>query len=124
MRSGCLTAVAVIAAGSALFPEAASAAPARAGENGPSGCNHSVCLYTAYTGSGYRAWAEFRINIARGHHHITGPRLDVNTPDGPWRAGQDSRAYSGRGDGKVCAEGWSYSGGRWHSVGLPCVTIG
>jgi hypothetical protein len=123
MRSSCLAAVVAVALGAVLLPGEASATSARV-DDGPSGCNHSVCLYTAYTGSGYKAWAEFRINITRGHHHITGPRLDVNTPDGPWRADQDSRAYPGRGAGKVCAEGWSYSGGRWHSVGLPCVNIG
>jgi hypothetical protein len=92
-------------------------------ENGPQGCSKSVCIYTAYTGKGYQAWAEFSINVTRGHHHIWGPGLNVNTPDGPWRGGQDSRRYSARGSGKVCAEGWSYSGGAWHSIGLPCVSI-
>ena len=92
-------------------------------EKGPQGCSRYVCIYTAYTGTGYQAWAEFSTNVTRGHHHIWGPGLNVNTPDGPWRGGQDSRRYSARGSGKVCAEGWSYSGGAWHSIGLPCVSI-
>ncbi|MEV6298957.1 hypothetical protein AB0M02_06085 [Actinoplanes sp. NPDC051861] len=115
--------VPVVAVTAGLLGPMVTGGPAYA-ENGPSGCNHSVCLYTAYTGKGYQAWAEFRIGVTRGHHHITGPGLDRNTPDGPWRAGQDSRRYNARGSGQVCAEGWSYSGGGWHSIGLPCVTIG
>ncbi|MEV4004248.1 hypothetical protein [Actinomadura sp. NPDC049753] len=46
-----------------------------------------------------------------------------SSPNGYWPAGYDTRRWSGRGSGQVCAEGWSRYGGAWHSVGLPCVTI-
>ncbi|ANZ40313.1 hypothetical protein BBK82_34080 [Lentzea guizhouensis] len=114
-------AAAVLAAPLAATPAQAQARP----EVGitASGCNHQVCLYTVYTGSGYQAWAEFTVDVARGHIDFRGPGLRASSPDGPWKARIDTRRYPGSGSGKVCAEGWSYHSGRWHSIGLPCVTM-
>ncbi len=92
--------------------------------NGPSGTSNKVTIYSAYTGSGYQVWAEFRINVARGHIDFRGPGgLRASSPDGPWQAFVDTARFSGRGSGQLCAEGWSYANGSWTSIGLPCVTI-
>ncbi len=99
-----------------------AAALARPHISGPSDCNLSVCAHTANVGGiDYEAWAEFRVSVTKGHFHIWGPGLNVTTPDSPWRIGQNSRRYRGHGNGRVCAEGFSYSGGRWHSLGRSCV---
>jgi hypothetical protein len=96
------------------------AAPAQA----ESGCNHNVCVYTAYTGSGYQVWGEFRNTVNDGHIDFWGPgRPRISSPNGYWPGGHDTDRYSGRGSGQVCAEGWSRVGGKWNSVGLPCVTM-
>lgn len=121
VMTGLAAAAAVLVAPLATTPAHAQTPP----EVGitASGCNHQVCLYTAYTGSGYEAWAEFTVNVAKGHIDFHGPGLRASSPDGPWKARVDTRRYAGRGSGTVCAEGWSYYSGRWHSIGLPCVTV-
>lgn len=117
-----------VAALAAILLSLVTTSPAQA-QTGPevgitaSGCNNKVCLYTEYTGTGYKAWAEFTIDVARGHIDFWGPGLRASSPDGPWKARYDTRAYPGRGNGQVCAEGWSYHSGAWHSIGLPCVSV-
>ncbi|MFB4273808.1 hypothetical protein ACBJ59_00825 [Nonomuraea sp. MTCD27] len=122
MRRPITFGLSMLAASATLF---ASAGTARADENGPSGCNNNVCIYTAYTGSGYQVWGEFdHTNVQDGHLDFWGPgRPRVSSPNGYWPANHDTRRYAGKGSGKVCAEGWSRVGGKWNSVGLPCVTI-
>lgn len=99
---------------------AVGSAPAQAA----SGCNHSVCVYTAYTGSGYQVWGEFTKDVHDGHIDFWGPgRPRISSPNGYWPARHDTIRYSGSGSGQVCAEGWSRIGGKWYSIGLPCVTV-
>ncbi|THV42226.1 hypothetical protein [Glycomyces buryatensis] len=100
-------------------------AAAQAAENGPSGCNKNVCVYTAYTGGGYQVWAEFNhTDVQDGHLDVWGPGLSKqHSANGYWPAGRDTKRWSARGSGTVCAEGWSRTGGQWNSVGLPCVNI-
>jgi hypothetical protein len=89
-----------------------------------SGCNNNVCVYTAYTGSGYQVWAEFRNTVYDGHLDVWGPNLPrQHSPNGYWPGGYDTQRWSASGSGTVCAEGWSRIGGTWNSVGLPCVSV-
>ncbi|NAS25967.1 hypothetical protein GT755_30355 [Herbidospora sp. NEAU-GS84] len=119
MALGLLTAAAILAPAGAA--QAASAAPVQVLA---SGCNHNVCVYTAYTGSGYQVWAEFRNTVHDGHLDVWGPGLSRrSSPNGYWPGGHDTSRWSGKGSGQVCAEGWSRIGGVWHSVGLPCVQV-
>ncbi|GLW34927.1 hypothetical protein [Actinoplanes regularis] len=105
----------------AIAAQDEAAAPVWPHVSGPADCNVSLCVHSANVGVDYEVWAEFRVNVTKGRFHIWGPRLDVTTPESPWRAGQNTRRYRGHGSGRVCAEGWSYSGGRWHSLGQSCV---
>lgn len=124
-------AVAVVAAAAAVLPTTATADTSTL-ENtvgvldadGPSGCNRSVCIYSEYTGSGWRVWGEFRTHVARGHIDFWGPNgFKASSPDGPWAPGGDTQKWSGSGSGGLCAQGWAFVNGRWNSLGLPCVTI-
>ncbi|WP_018352472.1 hypothetical protein [Longispora albida] len=116
-------ALAAVAMTAALAPLAV-ATPAQADTNGPSGCNKRVCIYTAYTGSGWQVWGEFNVNINEGHIDFWGPNgFRQSSPNGYWPAGHDTARFSGSGSGQLCAQGWSRVGGVWYSYGLPCVNM-
>ncbi|GIG55912.1 hypothetical protein Lfu02_02840 [Longispora fulva] len=118
------SAIATIATLAATVAPFAAAGTAHASANGPSGCNNNVCIYTSYTGTGWRVWGEFRSGAAEGHIDFWGPNgFHASSPNGYWTAGGDTQAWSGSGNGQLCAQGWSRANGTWSSVGLPCVAV-
>lgn len=84
------------------------------------GCSVDTCISVFGTAGGYSA-VGYADDDWYGHVDLWGPGMPKHG------TGDHSRPTSngtGKGVGAACAEGWaSDGGGRYHSVGLPCVNV-
>jgi hypothetical protein len=119
--------ISVLTAAAAALTVGTSAVPASADAHG---CNGAACIWVySRGGSGtfithiqaYRYPAQPKYT---GHYHITGPGINANSVEsyGPLTY----NIYPNRSlpnNSQVCAEAWTYSGGRWVLKGRACETV-
>lgn len=84
------------------------------------GCSVDTCISVFGAAAGYSA-VGYADDDWYGHVDLWGPGMPRGNSGDHFRPTTNS---SGRGVGAACAEGWaSLGGGRYESVGLPCVQV-